>query len=246
MRKTLSTDSPTVSYVGAATSEAEEKCLHGGIGARASLHGGIEPRTHDLKGRQMRVPSYARLRSAGWCCGHEDGASPTTGRLPCGIGAKEPARSAPRIIPLDGLAIDDYAHATHLTPLLMLQSDSPTGSYAAAATSAAEVRCRHGGIGGRAGRCTRNRTQDVGLEGQAESEDPDTPAQIESVVAGVCRGCPSALANFSRRGPQPLRASRLLTVIACHLPPRAVATPRAFSAMAAGPQDRQDVSLRVR
>jgi hypothetical protein len=45
---------------------------------------------------------------------------------------------------------------------------------------------------------------------------------------------PHMLRHKSRRGPQPLRASRLLTVIACHLPPRAVATPRAFndSAMA--------------
>jgi hypothetical protein len=42
--------------------------------------------------------------------------------------ATEPARSAPRTISLDGSAIDDYAHATLLTLLLMLQPDSAIGS----------------------------------------------------------------------------------------------------------------------
>src|SRR6516162_9870415 len=51
-----------------------------------------------------------------------------------------------------------------MAPLLMLQSDSPTGSYVGAATSAAEEKCWHGGIGGRADP-RRNRTQDAGLEG---------------------------------------------------------------------------------
>ena len=47
------------------------------------------------------------------------------------------------------------------------------------------------------------------------------------------RRMPFAVANFFQHCcVQPLRASRLLTVIACHLPPRAIATPRAFNASA--------------
>jgi hypothetical protein len=48
---------------------------------------------------------------------------------------------------------------------------------------------------------------------------------------------PHMLRHNSRRVPQPRRASRLLTVIACHLPPRAVATPRAFDASAIARND---------
>jgi hypothetical protein len=62
-----------------------------------------------------------------------------------------------------------------------------------------------------------------------------SPYGTQSEFLGSRRGSNPPRKNFGLgklRRVHPLRASKLLTVIACHFPPRAVATPRAFNASA--------------